>query len=263
VQPRRRALAGDGRNAGADAGFVTGAPSRVALVTGAAHGIGWAIASRLHDDGYRVVLIDSNEAVLARAASLGDRARGEQSDVASEDEVADTILALRETEGRLDALVCNAGIMIRKPLADLSLDEWSRVISTNLTSTYLLARRAAPLLASTRGAIVTIASTRARMSEPDTESYAASKGGLVALTHALAISLGPDVRCNVVSPGWIDVAGEPLRQADHAQHPAGRVGRPEDVASMVAWLLQPEQGFVTGAEFVVDGGMTRKMIYVE
>ena len=101
------------------------------------------------------------------------------------------------------------------------------------------------------------------MSEPDTESYAATKGGLVALTHALAISLGPAIRANVVSPGWIDVAGEALRPEDHAQHPAGRVGRPEDVASLIAWLVHPDQGFVTGSEFVIDGGMTRKMNYAE
>ena len=116
-----------------------------------------------------------------------------------------------------------------------------------------------------RGAMVTIASTRALMSEAETESYSASKGGLLALTHALAISLAPDVRVNCVSPGWIetkDYAG--LRPKDHAQHPAGRVGRPQDVAEMVAWLLDSERsGCVTGANFVIDGGMTRKMIYEE
>jgi NAD(P)-dependent dehydrogenase (short-subunit alcohol dehydrogenase family) len=145
----------------------------------------------------------------------------------------------------------------------LSLEEWSRVLATNLTSTFLFARAAAAMLSEAQGAIVTIASTRARMSEPDTESYAAAKGGLVALTHALAISLGPRVRANVISPGWIDVGKDPIRPRDHAQHPAGRVGRPEDVASLAAWLLHPDQGFVTGGEFVVDGGMTRKMIYEE
>jgi len=137
------------------------------------------------------------------------------------------------------------------------------VLATNLTSTFLLARRTETLLRAARGAIVTIASTRARMSEPNTEAYAASKGRLVALTHALAISLGPDVRVNCVSPGWIETRGEPLRPEDHAQHPAGRVGRVEDVAAMVAFLLGPESGFITGAEFVVDGGMTRTMIYRE
>jgi NAD(P)-dependent dehydrogenase (short-subunit alcohol dehydrogenase family) len=237
--------------------------TRVALVTGAAHGIGAAIAQRLHQDGYRVVLLDRDACVMEQAAAMGALARGLAADVACEGDVQAALRTVAETEGRLDALVCNAGIMIRKPLAELALDEWSRVIATNLTSTYLLAREAAPLLARARGAIVTIASTRARMSEPDTESYAASKGGLVALSHALAISLGPAVRVNAVSPGWIDVSGETLRPQDHAQHPAGRVGRPDDVASLVAWLVHPAQEFVTGGEFVIDGGMTRKMIYDE
>jgi NAD(P)-dependent dehydrogenase (short-subunit alcohol dehydrogenase family) len=96
-----------------------------------------------------------------------------------------------------------------------------------------------------------------------TESYAAAMGGLVAPTHALAVSLGPDVRVNCISPGWIDVKGEALCQEDHAQHPAGRVGRVVDVASLVAWLLDPANSFVTGSEFILDGGMTRKMIYAE
>jgi NAD(P)-dependent dehydrogenase (short-subunit alcohol dehydrogenase family) len=104
---------------------------------------------------------------------------------------------------------------------------------------------------------------RAHQSEPDTESYAASKGGLLALTHAMAVSLGPEVRVNCVSPGWIDTSGDELRPEDHAQHPAGRVGTPEDVAALVAWLVGREAGFVTGAEFLTDGGMTRKMIYAE
>ena len=103
------------------------------------------------------------------------------------------------------------------------------------------------------------------MSEPDTESYSASKGGIVALTHALAVSLGPDIRVNCVSPGWVETKDQgALRRKDHAQHPAGRVGKPQDIAEIVFWLLDRERsGFVTGANFVVDGGMTRKMIYVE
>jgi NAD(P)-dependent dehydrogenase (short-subunit alcohol dehydrogenase family) len=171
--------------------------------------------------------------------------------------------SVRREEGRLDALVSNAGFMLRKKLRELALAEWNAVLGTNLTATFLLVRAAEAMLRDSRGAVVTVASTRARQSEADTESYAASKGGLVALTHALAVSLGPEVRVNCISPGWIDTKGEALRPEDHAQHPAGRVGRPEDVAALIAWLLGPESGFASGAEFVLDGGMTRRMIYAE
>jgi NAD(P)-dependent dehydrogenase (short-subunit alcohol dehydrogenase family) len=232
-------------------------PNRVALVTGAAHGIGLAVATRLAADGWRVVGAD--RVLLQQTHGV----RPVQADVSDEGQVQALVAGVQAREGRLDALVSNAGFMIRKPLRSLSLAEWSAVIGSNLTAAYLLARAAEAMLRAARGSIVTIASTRAHMSEPDTESYAASKGGLLALTHALAVSLGPDVRANIVSPGWIDVKGKDLRPEDHAQHPAGRVGRPGDVAAMVAWLVGRESGFVTGAEFVVDGGMTRRMIYVE
>jgi NAD(P)-dependent dehydrogenase (short-subunit alcohol dehydrogenase family) len=231
--------------------------ARVALVTGAARGIGAGISSRLAADGFRVVLADRDPATPPPGC------RAVLCDVSSEAEVDALIAGVRDEEGRLDALICNAGIMIRKAIAALSLEEWSRVIATNLTSTFLLVRAGEKMLRGARGSVVTIASTRARMSEPNTESYSASKGGLVALTHALAISLGPEVRVNCISPGWIFTKGpEPVRQ-DHEQHPAGRVGTVADVAALAAFLVGPESGFVTGAEFVVDGGMTRKMIYVE
>ncbi len=230
----------------------------VALVTGAARGIGLAIATRLARDGWRVVAADRDP---GEAAPPGGRCV--QADVAEEAAVGRLIQGIAEEEGRLDALVCNAGFMIRKPLAALSLGEWNAVLATNLTSTFLLVRAAEAMLRAARGAVVTIASTRAHQSEPDTESYSASKGGLLALTHALAVSLGPEVRANCISPGWIDTRAEALRPEDHAQHPAGRVGRPEDVAALVAWLVGSDSGFVTGAEFLTDGGMTRKMIYAE
>jgi NAD(P)-dependent dehydrogenase (short-subunit alcohol dehydrogenase family) len=232
---------------------------RVALVTGAASGIGKAVALRLARDSWRVVGLDTNGDALEGLAGHG--VRGSVGDVSDEADILRAVAEIAAREGRLDALVSNAGIMIRKPIAELSPGEWARVLATNLTATFLLVRAAEHLLRASKGAIVTIASTRARMSEPNTEAYAASKGGLVALTHALAISLGPDIRANVVSPGWIDTTGDDLRPEDHAQHPAGRVGRPDDVASLVAWLLSQDQGFVTGAELVIDGGMTRKMIY--
>ncbi|MDP9097068.1 MAG: SDR family oxidoreductase [Pseudomonadota bacterium] len=230
---------------------------RVALVTGAAHGIGRAVAMHLAGAGWRVVGVD-----VADAGSMPG-VRAVRADVGDEAAVAGLLEEVGRIEGRLDGLVSNAGIMVRRPLRDLTLADWSRVLATNLTATFLLARGAEAMLRAAHGAIVTIASTRAHMSGPDTESYAASKGGLVALTHALALSLGPDVRVNCISPGWIDVSGEALRPQDHAQHPAGRVGTPADVATLTAFLLGPESGFVTGSDVVVDGGMTRKMIYLE
>jgi NAD(P)-dependent dehydrogenase (short-subunit alcohol dehydrogenase family) len=231
---------------------------QVALITGGGRGIGQGIAARLARDGWGVVLADREPP--GAGVPYG---RVLTADVGDEATVAGLIADIRATEGRLDGLICNAGFMIRKPIAALSLAEWQAVIGTNLTSTFLLARAAEPLLRAAQGAIVTIASTRAHQSEPNTESYAASKGGLLALTHALAVSLGPDIRANCVSPGWIDTRGGSLSAEDHAQHPAGRVGRVEDVANLVAWLVGPESGFVTGAEFIIDGGMTRKMIYAE
>jgi NAD(P)-dependent dehydrogenase (short-subunit alcohol dehydrogenase family) len=237
---------------------VTKDAPRVALVTGGAHGIGAAIAARLARDGWRVIVADRD---VAGSAPPGGRYA--VCDVAAETAVATLLAGVAADEGRLDALVCTAGIMIRKPIAQLTPDEWSRVIATNLTSTFLLVRAGEALLRAANGAVVTIASTRAHMSEPHTEAYAASKGGLVALTHALAVSLGPEVRVNCISPGWIFTKGDPPRPEDQAFHPAGRVGTADDIAALAAWLVGPESGFVTGAEFIVDGGVTRKMIYPE
>jgi NAD(P)-dependent dehydrogenase (short-subunit alcohol dehydrogenase family) len=226
------------------------------LITGGAAGIGAGIARRLIRAGATVIIADKRQAGI-------EGARGVVCDVADPAQVSSLITGIANAEGRLDGLVCNAGFMIRKPIAALSIEEWSSVIATNLTSTFVLAKAAQKMLEAANGAIVTIASTRAHMSEPDTESYAASKGGILALTHALAISLGPKIRANVISPGWIDTQGGALSAEDHAQHPAGRVGWVEDIANMAAYLLSPDARFITGAEFVIDGGMTRKMIYAD
>jgi NAD(P)-dependent dehydrogenase (short-subunit alcohol dehydrogenase family) len=221
---------------------------KVALVTGGGRGIGRAVVERLRADGYEVVACD--------VAPSGDEVR---CDVSNPDDVARVFAGI----DRLDALVNNAGITVFKRLEEMTLAEWRRVIDTNLTSVFLCTQAALNALRAAGGSVVNIASTRALQSEPNAEAYAASKGGIVALTHSLAISLAP-LRVNCISPGWIDVHPEtPLRPEDHAQHPAGRVGRPEDVASLAAYLMSAEAGFITGANFVVDGGMTRKMIYLE
>jgi len=238
----------------------------VAIITGAANGIGRAIAHHLLDLGWCLGLVDLPDSGLRHAFPSTRRdlvaIDGDVADVAAiEGAVKKTVKRF----GRLDGVVSNAGIMKRAPIAKLTPEEWRRVLDVNLTAAFLLARAAEKPLRKANGAIVTIASTRALMSEPDTESYSASKGGLLALTHALSISLAPAIRVNAISPGWIatEKFGK-LRRKDHAQHPAGRVGRPRDIAEMAAFLLDAEKsGFVTGANFVVDGGMTRKMIYEE
>src|SRR6202140_2587016 len=176
----------------------------VALVTGGANGIGRAVAHHLLASGWRVGIIDTAGSGLKRAFPQRNRdVIAVEGDVREEETVSRAIKMLVKIFGRVDPVVSNAGIMIRKPLRRLPLAEWHRVIDTNLTAAFLLARAAERVLRKARGAMVLIASTRALMSEPNTESYAASKGGLVALSHALAISLGPDVRVTCVSPGWI------------------------------------------------------------
>ncbi len=243
----------------------------VALVTGAARGIGKAVARRFAADGWFVYLLDVDDVAGRRVAGdLGaENATFHRVDITRETELAHVIAEVRGGHGRLDVLVNNAATAAHAPVTDLALEDWNRVLATNLTAPFLCVKHAADLLRAAGGSVINIASTRALQSEPDTEAYSASKGGLVALTHALAASLGPDVRVNCISPGWIDVSAdhpggeETLTEADHAQHFAGRVGRPEDVANLAAWLAGPEAGFVTGANFVVDGGMTRKMVYAE
>lgn len=249
---------------------------RCAVVTGGAQGIGKAVLQRLRVDGFAVTALDADGEACEEARQgwgRGGDVRFLQTDVADEEQVRAAVAEVVAEFGRLDALVNNAAIsQAHGPgLTLLEREAWDRVLAVNLTGPFLCAKHCAPHLRATRGAVVNIASTRALMSEPNTEAYAASKGGVVALSHALAMTLGPEIRVNCVSPGWIEVGQWQKRSAlreerlsvmDHAQHPVGRVGKPEDVAALVSFLLSEEAGFVTGSNFVVDGGMTRKMIYV-
>lgn len=248
----------------------------VAIVTGGAQGIGRAVAMHLLGLGYAVTIADIDREACEECRTL---LSGKSSllvigtDVGREASADACIKETVRAFGQINALVNNAGISGAHsvPLEELPLADWERVIRTNLTGVFLMSRHAAPYLRKTRGAIVNIASTRALQSEPNTEAYSASKGGVVALTHALSVSLGPQVRVNCVSPGWIDTsnwrkkgrAAPVLSEADHFQHPVGRVGTPEDVAELVTYLLSPQSSFITGQNVIIDGGMTRKMIYTE
>lgn len=250
---------------------------RVVLVTGGAQGIGRGIAQAVLAAGGRV-LIGDRDAEAGRAClaewQAGPAAAFQRLDVAREASVRRFVAAALRRFGRIDALVNNAGIADPHtgPLESLPLAQWRQRLGVNLDGAFLCAKHALPALrqAPGGGVVLNIASSRALQSEPDTEAYAASKGALLAFTHALAISAGPAVRANAISPGWIATEAwrKPatrqvprLSREDHAQHPAGRVGTPADIGALAVFLLSPAAGFITGENFVVDGGMVRTMHY--
>lgn len=248
---------------------------KVVLVTGGAQGIGRGIAQAVLGAGGRVAIADADrEAGRAclRDWDVGNRAAFVAMDVAREASVRRGFDRVLAGFGRLDGLVNNAGRADPRagPLDRLSLADWRTWLDSHLTGAFLCSRAALPALRAAGGAIVNIASTRARQSEPHTEPYAAAKGALIAFTHALAISEGPAIRVNAISPGWIATEAwrkpsarrrPKLSRRDHAQHPVGRVGMPEDIASLAVFLLGPHAGFITGQDFVADGGMSRRMHY--
>ena len=220
---------------------------KVIIVTGGAQGIGRCIADEFRKAGGRVHVIDVQE---------GDWFVGDLSDKAVLERFAAEVL---EREGRVDVLVNNA-MPLFKGIDECSYEEFVYAQAVGVTAPFYLAKlfrnRFAP-----GASIVNISSSRDRMSQPCTESYTAAKGGIAALTHALAVSFAGRVRVNSVSPGWIDTACRIYDGPDAAQHPAGRVGNPLDVANVVLFLASDRAGFITGENICVDGGMTRRMIY--
>jgi NAD(P)-dependent dehydrogenase (short-subunit alcohol dehydrogenase family) len=232
--------------------------TKTILITGGAQGIGRGCVDHFLKLGWNVTAVDIQE------IESGDRLETVRGDTSLEATAKQAVAKTVDHFGRLDALINNAGVGTSRKfnVEELPLEEWSRVLGINLTGYFLMAKHAAPFLRKAKGSIVNISSTRALMSERDTEAYAASKGGVVALTHALAVSLGPDVRVNCISPGWIETHKDAKHSdADRLQHPAGRVGVPQDIAELADYLISA--GFVTGQNFVADGGMTKKMIYAE
>lgn len=220
---------------------------KVIVVTGGAKGIGKTIADEFSKEGARVSIID----LLPNDCFVGDV--GEQKTLEA---FADKVIA---EYGRVDVLVNNA-LPVMKGLDECSYEQFNYALRVGVTAPFYLAKLFAPYFAP-GASIINISSSRDRMSQPQTESYTAAKGGISALTHALAVSLSGKVRVNSISPGWIDTAFTEYQGPDAIQHPAGRVGNPLDIANMVLFLASDKAGFITGENICIDGGMTRQMIY--
>ena len=238
---------------------------QVVIITGASQGIGRGIADAYVAKGAQVVLADLNEKLGQEVSKQLVGSVFIKTDVRKEADIKKLIDQTIKTFGRIDILINNAGKSMFRSLFELSVAEWDDVINTNLRSVFLCSREAALHMRKqgSGGSIVNIASTRATMSEANSEAYAATKGGIVSITHALAASLAEHrITVNSISPGWIETGDyNELRKVDHQQHLSGRVGKPADIAKACLYLTDPQNDFVTGINLVVDGGMTRKMIY--
>jgi len=220
---------------------------KVAVITGGAQGIGKVIAQEFEKKGAHVCVIDIKE----NSYFMGDLSKKE--------DMENFVKNVIDTYGEVDFLINNA-IPMTKGINECSYEEFEYALKVGVTAPFYLSKLFMPYFA--RGAsIINISSSRDRMSQPQTESYTAAKGGIAALTHALAVSLSGKVRVNSISPGWIDTDFTVYEGADAVQQPAGRVGNPLDIANMVLFLCSDKAGFITGENICIDGGMTKQMIY--
>lgn len=220
---------------------------KVVVVTGGVQGIGKCICDEFKKLGAHVCVIDIQE---------NEYFVGDISDKDTLEVFADKVI---KEYGHVDYLVNNA-IPLSKGINECTYEEFEYALKVGVTATFYLSKLFDPYLPK-GSCIINISSSRDRMSQPQTESYTASKGGIHALTHALAVSLGPRVRVNSVSPGWIDTTGSEFNGSDALQQPVGRVGEPLDIAHMVLFLCSSKAGFITGENICIDGGMTKLMIY--
>ncbi|MBE6868964.1 MAG: SDR family oxidoreductase [Ruminococcus albus] len=221
--------------------------NKIAVITGGAKGIGKCIADEFRKNGAVVFVIDKAE---------GDHFVGDISDKTVLERFASKVI---KENGHIDFLINNA-LPIMKGIDECSYEEFQYAISVGVTAPFYLSKLFAPHFGN-NGSIINISSSRDRMSQPQTESYTAAKGGIAALTHALAVSLAGKVRVNSISPGWIETGGRIYEGADAYQQPCGRVGEPLDIANMVLFLCSDKAGFITGENICIDGGMTKLMIY--
>ena len=220
---------------------------KVAIITGGAHGIGKAIAEAFRAEGAAVEIID---------IAPGEHYVG---DISKKETLESFAQAVLDRHGHIDFLINNA-LPLMKGIDECTYEEFQYALSVGVTAPFYLSKLFSPHFAP-GGVIINISSSRDRMSQPQTESYTAAKGGIAALTHALAVSLAGRVRVNSISPGWIDTAYRVYEGPDATQQPAGRVGHPMDIANMVLFLCSDKAGFITGENICIDGGMTRQMIY--
>ena len=220
---------------------------KVAVVTGGARGIGKAVAEAFAREGAAVHIIDKQP---------GDWFTGDVSDRETLERFAESVIV---KSGHVDVLVNNA-LPVTKGIRDCTWEEFSYALAVGVTAPFYLTKLLLPHFGP-EASVINIASSRDRMSQPQTESYTAAKGGIAALTHAMAVSLAGKARVNSISPGWIDTTGSAITGADALQQPAGRVGKPEDIAEAVLFLCSAKAEFIDGENLCIDGGMTRLMIY--